>query len=116
MPGRRPGAGALDQRVAIKEEVRETVASGGANVTYQTLGTVWAMVEPVRAAERVIADREKGVATYRFTVRDSSLTRQITTAHVVTWRGVDLNVTQAPEPGGRGTARVFEAEAGAGIQ
>lgn len=109
---RRPtGAGELDQRVSVLRLV-ETVGEGGTLTQSETtLGTVWAKVEPVRGQERVLADQERGVQTYRITTRNAGVWKQATTDDKLLWRGIKMNVKAAPDAG-REAVRVIEAEAG----
>lgn len=105
------GAGKLDERVEVVAIVQTPDDYGGYTNADNSLGTVWAQVEPVRGQERVIADQAKGVAGYRVTARNAGAFAQATTAHVLVWRGQRMNVRWAPEAG-RAPTRMIEAETG----
>lgn len=105
------GAGDLDQRVAIVELVETQGDGGTVSVAEQTAATVWAKVEPVRGQERLLADRERGVQTYRITGRNSGAWAALATDDKLSWRGVKLAVKTAPVAG-RAAYRTIEAEAG----
>lgn len=104
-------AGRLDQRVSVVRMTETADGGGGASVTAATLGTVWARVEPVRGQERVIADRQAGVQTWRVTARNAGIWSGITEADRLTWGSLTLNVRAAP-PVGRAPFRTVEAESG----
>lgn len=103
------GAGALDQRVIVQEEARAADGLGGYAVSWTTVGTIWASVVPVRGQERVIADQQAGVQTYRVTVRNQDTGAAVTTAHRLVWRGQTMNVRVAPVLG-RDMYRTLEAD------
>ena len=107
----RQQTGALDERITIKQESETPDGGGGATVALVDVGTVWAQVEPVRGQERVIADQERGVTTYRITVRNDGDGAAITEAMTIVWRSTTLNVTGAPNAG-RAMYRTVEAQSG----
>ncbi len=105
------GAGAMDERVAVVQ-ITETPGVGGElTVTETTVATVWAKVEQVTGQERIIADREKGVQTYRITSHNAGVWATLTTNYKLVWRGLTLDIKTQPQMG-RGLYRMIEAEAG----
>lgn len=103
--------GRMDQRVTIIRTTRTSDAYGGYPESETTVGTVWAHVEPVRGQERVIADREQGVQTYRVTSRNQGDWATVATGDVIRWGSLDLNVKWAPDDG-RALYRLVEAVKG----
>lgn len=109
--GRRRGLGAgdLDQRVTLERKTRTPDGYGGYDPGWTAQGTLWAGIEAVRGQERLIADREASVATYRVIVHNSGIGAGVTVDDRLIWGAVELNVRRA-EPGQRGVYRTLEAE------
>jgi SPP1 family predicted phage head-tail adaptor len=105
----RPGQ--LDQRVDIVRTTQTPDGIGGYTESTSTVGSAWVHVEPVRGQERVIADREQGVQTYRVTGRNQGTWATVATGDVVRWGSLDLNVKWAPDDG-RALYRLIEAVKG----
>lgn len=103
--------GDLDQRITIEEYTRTPDGAGGGEYSWSTVGEVWAKVEPVRGQERVIADQERGVQTYRITGRNDGDFAGIVTGNRIIWGSLTLNVRTAPDVG-RALYRLIEAEKG----
>lgn len=103
--------GDLDQRVTIIRLEQTQDEYGNPTTTETTVGTVRCHVEPVRGQERVIADRQRGVQTYKLVGRNQGDWKTVTTGDVLRWDGDDLNVRSAPKTG-RALYREVEAEAG----
>jgi SPP1 family predicted phage head-tail adaptor len=103
--------GDLDQRVSIVRFTEAVDQYGNPITNETTVGTVWAHVEPVRGQERVIADRQRGTQTMRFTARNQGDWATVTPADVLRWDGDDYNVRSAPNAG-RALYRIVEAERG----
>lgn len=81
-----PGAGALRER--LRFERRAIVDDGYGNEVsgdFEPMFTVAASLTPLRGGEDVMASRLGGVQPYVARVRQSSLTRQVSTD----WRAVD---------------------------
>lgn len=108
---RKTDTGSLDERVEVQSKTEVLDDSGAVTSSWSTLGTVWAEVLPVRGQERAIADKKRGVQTYRLTVRNSGTGGKISTDCKLLWRGVELNVTTSPDAG-RSAYLEFEAEKG----
>tara|TARA_R100001244_G_scaffold130912_1_gene103490 strand:- start:310 stop:636 length:327 start_codon:yes stop_codon:yes gene_type:complete len=104
-------AGQLDQRVAIQTEARVSDGVGGYEVTWSTTATVWAMVKPVRGREQMEAQQLQASAMYRITIRN----RAVSAAQRIVWRGLTLNIREAPDPGGRAMYREILAEEGVAV-
>jgi head-tail adaptor len=105
------GTGAMDQLVTIIRVTESTDPYGNPERTEQTVGTVRAEVEPVRGQERVIADQQRGVQSYRVTGRNQGVWQAVTPRDVLVWGSTRLNVRSAPDAG-RALYRTVEAEAG----
>lgn len=61
--------GWLRHRVVIEAPAVTPDGAGGGTVTWETLAAVWALVEPVAGAERIVAGRQTGVVTHIVTIR-----------------------------------------------
>lgn len=61
--------GWIAHRIVIEQPTSTPDGSGGAIVAFATLATVWAAVEPVRAAATADADRLGAAITHRVTIR-----------------------------------------------
>ena len=110
-PRETPGNGDRHEKVVIKRVTQAPDGQGGYTETWATLGTIKAHVEPVRATEAVLANRQQGVTAYRFTARNSGSWATVTVADRLEWRGNTLDVMSQPEPG-RARDRMIEAEVG----
>jgi head-tail adaptor len=108
---RQVGAGALDQSITIVRVTETKDDFGNPERTEQTVGTVRAEVEPTRGQETVIADRQRGVQSYRVTARNQGVWQAVTARDVLVWGPTRLNVRSAPDAG-RALYRTVEAEAG----
>lgn len=106
-----PGTGDLHETVVIKRLTLVTDGAGGYTETEATLGTIKAHIEPIRATEAVMANRQQGVTGYRITARNSGSWASVTTADKLVWRGATMDVRSEPEPG-RGRYRTLDAEVG----
>lgn len=104
-------AGDLDQRLYVRSQVKTSNGIGGGSAVDSWSTRVWAKVEPVRGQERAIADAQTGVQTYRITVRNNDIGKSLTTASVLRWHGVEMNVISAPDAG-RMNYRTIEAQTG----
>lgn len=103
--------GKLDERITVRQATRTADGGGGGGKSWSDVGDIWAHVEPMRSQERVIADQERGVTSYRVTVRNAGVGAQIATSMILVWRSTELNVVGVPNAG-REMYRVVEAEAG----
>lgn len=61
--------GWLRHRVVIETPEAAPDGAGGEAVTWQALGTVWALLEPAAATERLVAGGLTGVVTHTATMR-----------------------------------------------
>lgn len=73
--------------------------------------TVWARIVPMKGSEPVIQARLQGVQPLSVSIRSSSVTRQITSAWRMVWKGVNYNVKSPPAPDERNVFLNFVAEA-----
>lgn len=105
-------AGLLRERVTVERLTGTADGGGGFTQAWASLGTVWASVEPVRAAERVEAALQRGVVAYRVTVRNAGAGSSAGTQDRLSWRGEVLNIRGAPTLPKATPYRVLEAESG----
>ena len=61
--------GWLRHRVAVESAAGVSDEAGGETVTWDTLATLWARIEPTSAAERIVAGHLSGVVTHDITFR-----------------------------------------------
>ena len=59
----------LDQRLTLESPSRAPDGGGGAIVTWQTVGDVWASVHPISGDERLRADQVAGRITHTVVIR-----------------------------------------------
>jgi SPP1 family predicted phage head-tail adaptor len=64
-----PRIGALRHRVTIEEPVRVPDAGGGADITWQSLATVWAEIQPKAGREVFESDQLGGRVTHDVRMR-----------------------------------------------
>ncbi len=62
-------AGRLKHRVIIESPADARDERGGVTKVWQTVGEVWAAVEPIRARERLTASQVVGDTTHKITLR-----------------------------------------------
>jgi SPP1 family predicted phage head-tail adaptor len=87
--------GWLRHRVVIEVAEAASDGAGGETLAWETLATVWALIEPVSAAERVVAERLTGVVTHRITMRFRD---DVTGGMRVLFRGKRYRVLTASDP------------------
>ena len=61
--------GRLRHRVTVESAAGAAEGAGGETVTWDTLATVWAAIEPARVNERIEAGHLSGVVTHVITMR-----------------------------------------------
>jgi len=61
--------GWLAHRVTIESAAGASDEAGGETVTWDTLATLWAHIEPVSAGEAIVAGHLSGVVTHVVTLR-----------------------------------------------
>ena len=106
------GNGDRHEKVVIKRVTETADGQGGFTEVWATVGTsIKANVEPVRATEAVVANRQQGVEAYRFTARNSGSWATVTTGDRLEWHSLLLDVRSQPEVG-RERDRMIEAEVG----
>lgn len=101
----------LDQQIEVRSTTTTPDGYGGFSTATVWLGPIWARVEAVRGQERVIADQERGVQSYRVTVRNAATGATLAAADVLRWQGEEMNVTAAPNAG-RAIYRTLEVQTG----
>ena len=75
------GAGDLDRRIRLERAQASRDATGGAlDEGWTPLATVWAARADLSDGERFQADERAAIRLTRFTVRSSSITRDLTPA------------------------------------
>jgi SPP1 family predicted phage head-tail adaptor len=61
--------GWLRHRVTVESAAGAADGAGGEAVTWDTLATLWAHIEPVNAGEKIVAGHLSGVVTHDVTFR-----------------------------------------------
>lgn len=75
-------AGKLRHRIIIKQPTEVQSDTGDETLTWSTLATVWASVEPIRGREQIMADASMSECTHRIRLRYvSGLTTQCRIEH-----------------------------------
>jgi SPP1 family predicted phage head-tail adaptor len=87
--------GWLRHRVVIETPATAPDGAGGATATWDVLGTVWALVEPVAGTERIVAGQLTGVVTHVVTMRFRA---DVTGGMRVLYRGRTYRVLVAYDP------------------
>lgn len=108
-PRRIATLGDLDQPIVISEEVRVADGQGGFDVTWQTVCSPWASVEPAGASEQDRQGALRDVRGFDFRIhrRDG-----ITAGMVIDWAGRRFNITGVPQPPRRDPFMIISAEEG----
>lgn len=84
-----PDPGDLSERITIEQEVRVADAYGGADSSWSTLATVWALVQAERGGERSQVAEIEAPAMFRFTIRRRT---DVTEAMRINWGGALYNI------------------------
>jgi SPP1 family predicted phage head-tail adaptor len=103
-------AGQLRERVIIERPVRTADGAGGADVTWETLATVWAEVMALGGTEHVLAERDEARGPHRITIRFRG---DVTAEMRLVWRGQTLNIRGMRDPDGKRQWLAINAESGA---
>lgn len=90
--------GQLHERVVIQQATETTTTAPSSTVTWSTVDTVWARVEPLMASERIQAQAMQSTASYRVTIRYRT---DVTTTNRLTWDGKTLQIHGVTKVGGR---------------
>jgi len=107
--------GRLRERVRIEREVRTADGGGGASLSWQTVATLWAAIEPLRGREQLEAMKLEASNLYKVTLRNPGPT--ITADMRLVWLTGDneeLNIREAPRVPKHQLFRVLMAEGGVG--
>ena len=62
-------AGELTHRVTVESAAGTPDGGGGESVVWDTLATLWAVIRPTEAGERIVAGHLSGVVTHLVTFR-----------------------------------------------
>lgn len=62
-------AGQLRHRIELQHRSQGKATTGEVTETFATYDTVWAAVEPMRGAEAITAQEQKGQAWFKITIR-----------------------------------------------
>ncbi len=62
-------AGRLNQRLTLEQPVKTPDLSGGIDVSWIEAASVWALLEPIGAAMRNLAQQSTETVTHRITIR-----------------------------------------------
>jgi SPP1 family predicted phage head-tail adaptor len=86
--------GALRDQIIIQSEVQATDGQGGYSLTWGTLATVWADIQPASGREIFQAQMLRGVVTHKITMRnpvgrDDEEPRQLKGTRAFNIRAVD---------------------------
>lgn len=87
---------ALSSRATFKRRAAERDAAG--NIVWETVGVCWASAQDRPGGEFLLGAQNKRISTAKttFTVRSTELTRSITPAMRIEWRGFDFNILSGP--------------------
>lgn len=61
--------GALNKRIALQAETRTPDGAGGYALTWTTVASLWANIQPVFGRETSAADRQESRVTHKITLR-----------------------------------------------
>ena len=62
-------AGRLKQRLVLEQRIKTPDLSGGVAITWNEVASVWALLEPIGAAMRHLAQQSAKTITHRITIR-----------------------------------------------
>ncbi len=103
-------AGDLDQRVTIERRVDAPDGGGGFEETWETLATVWAMVETRSGREESIAGGLRAIGQRLVTIH---VRADVTTANRLRWKDEILEIEDIGYPKGpRGAAMLLDCRSG----
>lgn len=83
------GAGKFDQRVTIQQKQVTRSSIGEELVTWVTVATVWARVEPIRGNEFFAAAQMQDATDHRVTIRHRN---DVTRDMRVVWGSIELDI------------------------
>lgn len=85
-------AGKLREKITVTRELLASDGAGGVTVSWVTLGTFSACVEPISGRERDMASQTESPRNYRFILRHSTESASILAKDKITWRGKAFNI------------------------
>lgn len=103
------GAGDLRERVTIERPLRTADGAGGADVTWETLASVWAEVATLGGSELTLGERTEARAAHRVTIRFRD---DVTAEMRLVWRGKALDI-RGLRPDAKRQWLTIDAEGGA---
>lgn len=104
--------GAMRNVLSLQQESRVADTGGGAALSWTTIATLWASVEPLRGSETVQAEKLTGVITHKIIVRDEIT---ITAAMRFLWGSRIFNIRSIRNVGERGRFLEILAEEGVAL-
>lgn len=106
-------AGQLTERIRFEQESRTPDGGGGASISWPTVATRWAAVEPLKGREQLQAMQLQASNLYRVTIRNDGLA--ITASMRLVWLtngNALLNIRECPPTPKGSLYRVLVAELG----
>lgn len=107
-----PSPGSLNQRVTFYRKQQTKDEAGTLVTTPKEIITCWAEVKPKSGTQRNQSQQTENPADFEITVRNNNVTRTITGADYVEWRGHQMNITWAPPASPRDLYLHVDAKAG----
>jgi SPP1 family predicted phage head-tail adaptor len=101
--------GAMRHFIEIQQESRSGDGAGGAAVSWTTIATLWAAMEPLRVSESSRGERQESATSYRITVRDGIT---VTNAMRIVWNGRAFNIRGVRNIDERGRVQEILADEG----
>jgi SPP1 family predicted phage head-tail adaptor len=91
-------AGDLDQRVTLQNRVTVPDGGGGYETSWSDTGTIWAKVEPLGAAESLVAQQSESIVRYQIWVRWRP---DLAADMRLIWRGKTFDIVGVADAGPR---------------
>ena len=101
--------GEMDQRIIFRTDTSAADGMGGVVLTPVTVATVWAKVKNGSGGEKEDFDRVNAKASYEFWTHYRS---DIDATMRIEWLGIEYNIREIPNFGGRKLYSLFKAERG----
>lgn len=114
---RRVRAGELRHRITLLRRVEHPDGMGGATVSWEAAGKMWARVMPMTSgdAEADQAGAPTEVADYRIAFRMNGLGRTVTSSDAIEWQGERLSIVNAGVPDPREGMRMITCKTGVAL-
>ncbi len=108
--------GEMRQRLILQKESRSEDGGGGAALSWTTVATVWASIEPVRAYEKVTGEKPVGSITHRITTRyEAAISPQPDAAMRFIWGSRTFNIRGVRNSSERNRFLLIDAEEGVAV-